>query len=349
MKVAMLPRSSRWRANPYLDMLEAGLKAHGIETISDFHDELSWLWLLRSRSEVGVIHLHWLHYHYERETERLSRWALIRFISKLMLAKALGYHLVWTVHNLHPHESRFPKLDRACWQAVARLVHQIIVHCREVGYQLELRFGRRRHVHVLPHPNYVQFCSDLPSQQEARRQLGLGTASPIFLCFGIVRAYKGFQDAASTFTMLSGENARLIIVGRPVDEQIAREIRELTRADNRIMAVLEHVPDEDLPIYLASADVVVLPFRRIVTSGSAILAMSLGRPVIAPAIGCLPELVTEDAGILYAPNDEEALLHAMRRCWELDLESMGRRAYQRVTEFTPKEVARRHLAVYAKN
>ena len=51
----------------------------------------------------------------------------------------------------------------------------------------------------------------------------------------------------------------------------------------------------------------MLPFRDILTSGSAILALSHGRPVIAPAIGCLPETLPADAAILYDPDAPEAL------------------------------------------
>ena len=48
-----------------------------------------------------------------------------------------------------------------------------------------------------------------------------------------------------------------------------------------------YVPHDDVPLYFAAADVVVLPFRKVTTSGSALLALSLGRPVVAPRLGAL--------------------------------------------------------------
>jgi len=61
---------------------------------------------------------------------------------------------------------------------------------------------------------------------------------------------------------------------------------------------------------LGDADAVVLPFRDILTSGSAILALSHGRPVIAPALGCLPGTLPSDATFLYdadAPGDRRGV------------------------------------------
>ena len=52
------------------------------------------------------------------------------------------------------------------------------------------------------------------------------------------------------------------------------------------MLALRYIPDAELQVWLRAADVVVLPFRDILTSGSAILALSFGRAVVAPALGC---------------------------------------------------------------
>ncbi|MCC7355151.1 MAG: glycosyltransferase [Anaerolineae bacterium] len=346
MKVAMLPRSPWWRENPYLDLLETGLKQLSVVTADDPNDGLSWRWLLQQRSVVDVLHLQWVQYHYNRDTAPRSVWALSLFTAKLILARLLGYRLVWTLHNLQPHEHRHPQVDRAAWRILALLVHRVIVHCEETGRQLSLRFGRRQGVYVLPHPNYAGVYPPPPSQEDARRQLGFNQKHLIFLCFGIVRPYKGFQEAIAAFKEVTDADARLVIAGRPINEAIAQEIKALAQDDRRIVTVLHSIPNNDLPTFFSAADVVVLPFRTITTSGSAILAMSLARPVIAPALGCLPELITEESGVLYDPDDPESLAQAMRHCRRLDLKTMGCAAYERVAPFTPAEVAAQHLKVY---
>ena len=94
----------------------------------------------------------------------------------------------------------------------------------------------------------------------------------------------------------------------------------------RIDLRLSFVPDDELPVLLAAADAVVLPFRDILTSGSAILAMSYGRAVIAPSLGCLPETLDPEAAILYDPLGPDALGRALEQALDADLEAMGAHA-----------------------
>ena len=68
----------------------------------------------------------------------------------------------------------------------------------------------------------------------------------------------------------------------------------------------------DLQIFLNAADTVVLPYREILTSGAAMLAMSFGKPVIAPRLGALNDLVKEGCGILFDNDDPNGLSDALR-------------------------------------
>ena len=86
-----------------------------------------------------------------------------------------------------------------------------------------------------------------------------------------------------------------------------------------IMLVPEFIPDEAVQLYMNACDICVLPYKHITTSGAAALCLSFGRPIIAPAINCFPELITPKAGILYDPIDQDALTSALSsastRCW----------------------------------
>jgi glycosyltransferase involved in cell wall biosynthesis len=344
----MFPRSPWWRENPYLDLLEGGLRQHGVACAKDPNDGVNWRWLLAQRGQVQVLHFHWLEYHYDRPTPFASVVALVAFILKVVLAKGLGYRIVWTVHNLQPHEQKHPKLDYACWWIMARLAHVAIAHCQDTRCRLIQRFALRRHahIHVLPHPNYVGVYPNTVRREEARQQLGLAQASTVYLYFGAVRPYKGIEEATVAFKTLADEAARLMIVGRPLNEEITKNIHNLTGEDTRILTVFEYVPAEQVPLYYAAADVVVLPFRNVTTSGSAILAMSLGKPVLATALGCLPELLSDETGLLYDPAQPNALAQAMQRSCHLNLQAMGKNALARVAPHTPQAVAAEHVRLY---
>ena len=66
--------------------------------------------------------------------------------------------------------------------------------------------------------------------------------------------------------------------------------------DPRVRLDLRFLPDDELPTLLAAADLVVLPYRRIQNSGSAILALSANRPVLVPDLGAMRELQADVGG-----------------------------------------------------
>ena len=64
---------------------------------------------------------------------------------------------------------------------------------------------------------------------------------------------------------------------------------------------------------LNACDFFVLPYKDITTSGAAALALSFGRPIIAPSIASFPEVVTSKSGILYDPSQPKALTRALQK------------------------------------
>ena len=67
-------------------------------------------------------------------------------------------------------------------------------------------------------------------------------------------------------------------------------MRELTSGDARIHLHLRHVPTEEVQTFFGAADLVALPYREILNSGTALLALSFNRPVLVPSKGAMAEL-----------------------------------------------------------
>jgi glycosyltransferase involved in cell wall biosynthesis len=187
------------------------------------------------------------------------------------------------------------------------------------------------------------------AHDEARAALDMTPDCLVFAFIGGLRPNKGVENLIAAFKHLEGDDVRLVIAGHPGEsKQYIESLREAAREDERICMHEHFVPDSQLQVYLNASDVVVLPFDRILTSGSAIMAMGFARPVIVPAMGCLPELITDGTGVLYDPASPSGLLHALRRCRELqsELPAMGRRAQSRVAQFTADEMAEKTLLAY---
>jgi len=104
--------------------------------------------------------------------------------------------------------------------------------------------------------------------------------------------------------------------------------------------------NEDFQVFFNAADVVVLPFSDILTSGSAITALSFLRPVIVPSIGCLPDVIDNTMGALYNPNEPGALEQAMRAMKERNLEPCRQAIRERLKRLSWDVIARQTLQAY---
>jgi glycosyltransferase involved in cell wall biosynthesis len=292
------------------------------------------LWTHRSRCQV--IHFHYIQqfYAYEEMYARL-RW-VIRFARNLLAARAMGYRTIFTLHNLHPTQELQPAwTDRLGHWAAANLTDRIIVHCQAAKKALSETYGRQREVYVIPHPNYIDAYPNQISRPEALLRLGLTEEDFVFLFIGGIRPNKGVEALITAFQNLQEDHLKLIIAGKSSGpDEYLTGLQRTASSDLRIRLADQFIPDEELQIYLNACNVVVLPFARILTSGSLILALSFGRPVVAPAIGCLPETLSTESGILYEPGNSKDLERALRDCLSLNLAEMGaagRRSMQKAT------------------
>jgi glycosyltransferase involved in cell wall biosynthesis len=349
MRVAFFPSAEYLAANPYWPRLKEALGGLGADVLASTPMTFGRRWLWVHRRDVQILHIHFVQpfYAYEGVHARL-RW-VVRFARNLALARAFGYRTVFTLHDLRPsHPLRPPSVDYLGHWVSANLTDRVIVHCAVARTALRSRFGRRTGVHVIPHPNYVGTYPDRVSRGAARARLGLSEHERVFLFFGGLRPQKNVGALVDAFAALPAADARLLIVGRPdLTPGELERLRAQCAGDRRVRLEPVYVADDDVGVFMNAADAVVLPFSEVLTSASAILAMSFARPVVAPARGCLPELLSPDAGVLYDPHEPGALLAALRNCLTADLTAIGRAAFERVRERTWAAAARQTLAVYA--
>lgn len=334
----------------YIGNLVRGLQAEGIAfdlPADESGDFLSARWLRANAGRVNLLHFHWTHYHYTTATWLRSVAELSKFVGKLVLARRLGYRIVWTMHNYMPHERTYPLLHYLERFALARLADAVIVHCEHGRYLLRHKLLRRRHVFVTPLGDFGPFMSGRSSRQSAREQLGMPQTDTVFCFFGSIRPYKQVPQLIREFRTVAGADLKLVIIGLTLNEALKAEVLELASQDARIVTRLEYVSDQDLSIYLGAADIAVFPYRDILGSGSVMLALSMGLPVIAPQAGCLAELVTPACGILYQPG-AGAIAQALRRIVATDLHLMGQAAQARARQFPWKAMMQQTAQVYGR-
>ncbi len=257
-----------------------------------------------------VIHIHWINVFYDLGDKN----SIESFIKTLRWAKKNNFTIIWTVHNFVSHESKDYDLEIEIRKKVSQIADHVIVHgefakniiCKEYGVKPEK-------VQIIPHGHYRGFYKNMISAAEAKKQLGIANNDYVFLFFGNIRAYKGLEELVEAFLRLQKKHSSitLLIAGRGLDMDIHEYIKEKVVHSQKIIAHIRFINDDDVQSYLNASDMMVLPYKTVLTSGAALLALSFMKPVIAPRIGLIPELIDENIGKLFDTYEEmEELMEA---------------------------------------
>ena len=347
----MLPNYSE--GNPYQRNLRAGLEANGVTVI--LSDSIGYFAILGAVQRYGlpdIVHLHWLQPFTISDGLIKTAAGGLRLLCELFLLRLMGVRIVWTVHNVVEHQKRAPRFEKLIKHFVVRLSNRVIVHCsvarESIMQAYRLPQSTMRKCRVIPHGHYIDSYPNSRTQAETRTALDgrFDDSQTVYLFFGQIRPYKNISQLIKTFEKINEPTARLLIVGKPWDEDEAERVHRLSKRDGRIHTVFEFVPANEIQLYMNAADVVVLPFKEVLTSGSALLAMSFGKALIAPGIGCVGELLDQDGGFAYESDDEDGLLRAIKQASNSDLESMGSYNYRKAKQFDWETIADRTLETY---
>lgn len=281
-----------WRDNPYVQLLQAEAVDRGFELAGrpDFREALI---ELTSPERRGVIHVQW--------TSPVTEWAKNAkdarrrtdlFLDALHSAKRWGRKILWTVHNVLPHDAVYPKTAIRLHEHLAELadaIHVISPHTSELAAPAYAIPAEK--VVVIPHCSYDGVYGAPVLQSEARETLKVRGDCTAVLFFGWIRPYKGLEHlaAASRLAADSGADIEVLLAGRPQGD-VQSILDELAEGPASLTSHLKRVLDEDVATWFSAADVLVLPYHAILNSGNMYLAATYGLPIVLPDA---PHLVAE--------------------------------------------------------
>ncbi|RCK69134.1 hypothetical protein DT076_12375 [Desertihabitans brevis] len=297
------------RVNPYQSMLYRSFSEQGVAVAPilrghDFRVVGGFRALARSRT----VHFHWLSWVLANVADRDTASRMLNgLLARVDRFRDDGGKVVWTVHNVYPHDAVHLEEELSLQQGIADRSDAVHVMSEATVEAMRgvLSMDSSRVV-VSPHPSYVGAYPDLVSRAEARGMLGIADDEVVFVVFGALKRYKGLLETMAAFRRLSekgdGTRYRLVVAGMPDDDAtVAGFVRECG-LHPRVLIEPRRIAGERAQIYLKAADLGLVTYTRSLNSGAALLFLSFGLPVLASATPTFGSLPPEHVSLL--PVDE---------------------------------------------
>jgi glycosyltransferase involved in cell wall biosynthesis len=253
-------------------------------------------------------------------------------------------HLVTTIHDpvMHAGDRSQRKIPQVIRDLPIRHSQQLIVHGQALKETLSARHSiSSEQITVTPIGElslYRHWSNQTWPEQE-------GTV----LFFGRIWPYKGldYLIAAEPTISAACPQARFVIAGQGEDFD---RYRAMMTHPERFEVLNKYIPHEDVPRLFQQASVVVLPYIEASQSAVIPLAYAFGKPVVATAVGGIPDVLDDGVtGYLVPPRDPDSLASAVirllqgkeiRRC-------MGQNALRKTkNELSWTTIARQTMEVY---
>jgi beta-1,4-mannosyltransferase len=277
--LTVLSNPGVWREgdNPFLKLL--------LESYDDSVQVEQFTWRKALGFRYDVLHVQWLEYLVRHDTpvKRAIKQAL--FAALLLRLTLVRTPSLWTVHNDTPHDVSGSWTERALLAAWSRRVTHKVFLTQAARSKAGSDAGSSVIVHGHYRPVLTQGAAPAPAHPRME-----------ILHFGHLRPYKGIEALVEAFQQAwpeEEERPRLRIVGRAKDAEYGVALAAFVRGVPGVELTEAFVPDAELEAIIRSSDLVVLPYTKMYNSGAALLALSVGRPILVPASPTMIELQAE--------------------------------------------------------
>ena len=339
--------------NSYQHLLYGAAGSYGVDLLSvAIPDPLSPTLVSATYGRSLFFHQHWLKdIYWDAASPEEGELRILRHIGMLRALKGFGGSIIWTLHNLSEHDASAlqSELGRRMLSEMAGCADHILCHTaaaisalgEAAGVDVS---GKSR---VMPHPLYDDVLS--LGQGALPPELGHVVPPRIWLMTGLLRPYKGTQELLRAWQRIAeageGGHAHLVIAGHIQDPAVHPLIASLrSQTPGSITVIPRRLTDEELAGVLRRSELVLTPYREVLTSGTYYLATTFSKPVLAPAKGMFPEVVEHSrSGWLYE-GSEEALEQSLRALLKEPPETfrqVGEEARRRNEDATASAVSRR--------
>jgi len=265
----------------------------GLKGVSHFFSHLKLLRVLR-KEKPDVIHF---------------QWTPLPVVDRLFVSSYRKIApVVLTVHDSSPFNNNpSGRLQRIGVFAIMNDFDRLIVHTERAEKALikhdvkAANLARIQHGVLGSGPNIAHTAAQLKE------------TGPInVLLFGKLKPYKGADviiRALAEMPVEARQRTRLRIVGKAeMDTAPLFALAKELNMEEHIVWDLRFVDDAEMAAIFADADIMAMPYRDIDASGVMMVALSVGRPIVASKIGLFAELLEDGTHGYLVPQENPAAL-----------------------------------------
>jgi len=245
------------------------------------------------------------HYYYP---DGVAAALLSRWFGKPLAVTARGSDV--NLIGRHALPRRFMRWTSGVASASIGVSQALVERMRELG------MGGRQLLALRNGVDLARFSADAdPASLRAR--LGV-EGSPLLLSVGNLVPLKGHDLVIEAVGLLRGRglDARLCIIGAgPLRAELEAQVQSLGLSDQ--VRLLGALPQEQLASWYGAADMLVLASEREGWPNVLLESMACGTPVIATAVGGIPEIVkSPQTGRLVEDRSALGLAAAVQALWQ---------------------------------
>lgn len=327
----------------FINKLFVGIYGDGNKLVRAFNFLIGLIKSIRniSSKKGKFCHVHFFHY------------GALELLTCTIL-KAAGLSVIATIHDVESFsQGKLGFLNKT----ILKMCSHFVVHnefSKKELMRIVTEMQLERPMSVIPHGNYLSFVNE-KNQIESRKKLNLPLEKKVLLFFGQIKDVKGLEILIDSFAALKAKNESvvLLIAGKVWKTDFSKyqnQITSLGLTKDDVISHIKYIPDEVVGDYYASADIVVLPYKRIYQSGVLLMSMSYGKAVVTSDLEPMLEIIKDgENGFVFKSESSVDLCNVLDKALQKDLVEIGKKAKSVMKEdFSWDLIAKKHLEVYEK-
>ena len=270
LKICMHPANVPADDNQFIRLLVDSLVAQDIKVVN-------FSWKIAFFSKYDVMHVHWPE---SLISSSKKIFSLIKYPLTILLILRLrigNTPLVWTVHNLEPHEKK---------TRLYYLIHKYFISKNSFKIYMQKSFPQGVRNSYIPHGSYIQLF-------QRSRTINIREKSCTAVSFGNVRPYKNLENLIKHFPSNLGT---LVVAGKPITSSYGNHLEDCllrNNANRYVRLNLNQLSEGELLDLTLSAEVAIFSYREIYNSGAVLLALSAPIPAIVTDSSSMRDLQAE--------------------------------------------------------